>query len=176
MPWQALSLISGPTRCRSSAAALVYEKVIATSHSKANSNAERRLLEKSAAELIPIAQRILEEVDSYELSEALAKIEETGQVIVSELTRRRIMAIFDKRPYSTEFEGIDFIRRVWPTNQMPSIFENYSTQRTLEDDLFNAIVRNNDWGNRETLDAVGYLTCSQKQFFRFLEEITSPLT
>lgn len=138
--------------------------------------AERRLIEKSAAELIPIAHRLLEELDSYDLAEALAKTEETGQAMVSELTRRRIAAIFDNRPYSTEFEEIDFIRRVWPTSRMVSVFQNAPTEQTLDDDLFNAIVRNNDWGNRETLEALGYLTCSQKQFFRFLEEITSPLT
>lgn len=138
--------------------------------------AERRLLEKSAAELIPIAQRLLEEVDSYDLSEALAKLQENGQATVSELTRRRIMALFNKRPYSTEFDEIDFIRRVWPTHRMPSVFENAPSEQTLDDDLFNALVRNNDWDNRETLEAVGYLTCSQRQLFRFLEEVTSPLT
>lgn len=141
--------------------------------------AERRLIEKSAAELIPIAQRLLEEVDSYDMAEALAKLQETGQPTVSELTRRRIMALFDKRPYSTEFEDIDFIRRVWPTTNMPSVsvsFSSLPSETTLDYDLFNAIVRNNDWDNRETLEALGYLTCSQRQFFRFLEEITSPLT
>lgn len=141
--------------------------------------AERRLIEKSAAELIPIAQRLLEEVDSYDIAEALAKLQEAGNATVSELTRRRIMALFDKRPYSTEFEDIDFIRRVWPTTKMPSVFVSFSNQpseATLDDDLFNAIVRNNDWDNRETLEVVGYLTCSQRQFFRFLQEVTSPLT
>jgi hypothetical protein len=138
--------------------------------------AERRLIEKSAAELIPIAQRLLEEVDSYDASEALAKLQETNQASVSELTRRRIMALFDKRPFSTEFQDLDFIRRVWPTSRMSSIFENTPSEHTLDDDLFNAIVRNFDWSNREVLEAVGYLTCSQRQFFRFLEEVTSPLT
>jgi hypothetical protein len=138
--------------------------------------AERRLLEKSAAEMMPVAQRLLEEVDSYDVSEALAKLQETNQATVSELTRRRIMAIFNKRPYSTEFEEIDFLRRVWPTHRMSSVFENAPSEQTLDDDLFNAIVRNNDWDNRETLEALGYLTCSQKQLFRFLEEVTSPLT
>lgn len=141
--------------------------------------AERRLIEKSAAELIPIAQRLLEEIDSYEVAEALAKLQEAGQATVSELTRRRVMALFDKQPYSTEFGDIDFIRRVWPTTKMPSVFASLSnepSEATLDDDLFNAIVRNNDWDNRETLEAVGYLTCSQRQFFRLLEEVTSPLT
>ncbi|BCH27644.1 abortive infection family protein [Mesorhizobium sp. L-8-3] len=138
--------------------------------------AERRLLEKSAPELMLIAQRLLDEIDSYDLPEALAKLQETGQAKVSELTRRRIMALFNKRPYSTEFDEIDFIRRVWPTHRMSSIFENAPSEQTLDDDLFNALVRNNDWDNRETLEAVGYLSCSQRQFFRFLEEVTSPLT
>lgn len=141
--------------------------------------AERRLIEKSAADLIPIAQRLLEEVDSYEIAETLAKLQETGQATVSELTRRRIMAVLDKRPFSTEFEDIDFIRRVWPTTKMPSVFVSFPnklSEATLDDDLFNAIVRNSDWDNRETLEAVGYLKCSQRQFFRFLEELTSPLT
>lgn len=137
---------------------------------------ERRLLEKSAAELIPIADGLLEEVDAYDLSEALAKLQETGQDLVSELTRRRIMALFNKGPYSTEFDDIHFIRRVWPTHRMSSVFENAPSEQTLDDDLFNALVRNNDWDNRETLEAVGYLTCSQRQLFRFLEEVTSPLT
>ena len=138
--------------------------------------AERRLLEKSASEMIPIAQRLVEVVDSYDLAEALAKIQEFGQAAVSELTRRRIRALFDKRPYSTEFEDLAFIRRVWPTHRMPSVFADAPSEQTLDDDLFNAIGRNNNWNNRETLEAVGYLTSSQKQFFRFLEEVTSPLT
>jgi hypothetical protein len=141
--------------------------------------AERRLIEKSAAELLPIAQRFLEEVDSYVVAEALAKLQETRQATVSELTRRRIMALFEKRPFSTEFEEIDFIRRVWPTSKMRSVHLSSFRQpsdETLDDDLFNALVRNNDWDNRETLEAVGYLKCSQRQFFRFLEEVTSPLT
>ena len=70
---------------------------------------------------------------------------------------------------------MDFLRRVWPIYQMQSIFSEYDTGRTLEDDLIQATVRNDDWSNREILEKVGTLTCSQRQFFRFLEEVTSPL-
>ncbi len=90
------------------------------------------------------------------------------------------MALFDKRPYSTEFEAIDFIHRVWPTTKMPSVFVSFSnktSEATFDNDLFNAIVRNNDWDNRKTLEAVGYLTCSQRHVFRFLgKSPASPLT
>ncbi|MCA3185841.1 MAG: abortive infection family protein [Methylobacterium sp.] len=137
--------------------------------------AERRIIEKAPIDLISIAKRLLEEVDSYDLSEALAKIQEAGQNTVTELTRRRIMAIFEKRAFSTELDDLDFIRRVWPTSRMPSVFSNASSEASLDDDLFNAIVRNSDWSNKEVLEALGYLNCSQKQLFRFLEELTNPL-
>ncbi|TWA12162.1 abortive infection Abi-like protein [Sinorhizobium medicae] len=137
--------------------------------------AERRLLEKPAAELIPIAARLLEGQDSYSLLEAKSKMEEHGRATVSELTRRRIVALFESRPISTEDEHMTFLNRVWPLNEMPSIFSEYDHGRTLEDDFIQATVRNDNWNNREILERVGIMTCSQRQFFRFLEEVTSPL-
>lgn len=137
--------------------------------------AERRLLEKSATDLLPIAASLLEEVDSYSLSEALAKIEDHNKVSISELTRRRIMALFDGRQLSTELEHVDFLKRIWPLDRMPSRYADRYPERNLEEDVFQATVRNDDWDNRELLTVVGLLSCSQKQFFRFLEEVTSPL-
>jgi AbiJ N-terminal domain 3/Abortive infection C-terminus len=137
--------------------------------------AERRLLEKSATEMIPIAARLLEEADSYDLSEAMAKLEESVQITATELTRRRIMGLFDKKPLSTEIEHVDFLKRVWPLDRMPSRFADRYPERNLEEDVFQATVRNDDWDNRELLTAVGLLTCSQRRFFRFLEEVTNPL-
>lgn len=138
--------------------------------------AERRLVEKSAADLIPIAARLLEEVDSYSLSEAKSKLEEHGKPSVSELTRKRVLAIFDTKMLTTEHDHMDFLRRIWPLSEMPSIFSQTYDGRTLEDDLIQATVRNNDWEDREILERAGLLTCSQRQFFHFLEGVTSPLT
>jgi hypothetical protein len=138
--------------------------------------AERRLLEKSAADMIPIAARLLEELDSYSLSEAKSRLEEHGKPSVSELTRKRVLAIFDTKTLTTEHDHMDFLRRIWPLNEMPSIFSQTYDGRTLEDDLIQATVRNSDWEDRETLERVGLLTCSQRQFFRFLEGVTSPLS
>lgn len=137
--------------------------------------AERRLLEKSAAELIPIAARLLEEVDSYSLSEARSKLDEHGKPLVSELTRKRVAAIFNSKVLTTDHDHMAFLKRIWPLDKMPSIFAERYSDRTLEDDLFQATVQNSDWDDREILENVGLLTCSQKQFFRFLEEVTSPL-
>lgn len=137
--------------------------------------AERRLLDGSAAHLVEVATRLLERKDSYAVSEAKSKIEEYGSPGLSELTRRRIIAIFTDRPITSELEYMEFLSRVWPLNDMPSVFVNAQSTQTFHDDLFQAIVRNDDWTNREILEAAGILHCSQRQFFRFLEEVTSPM-
>jgi hypothetical protein len=36
-------------------------------------------------------------------------------------------------------------------------------------------VQNDDWTRQELLQHLGVLTCSQQQFFRFLEEVTDPI-
>jgi hypothetical protein len=137
--------------------------------------AERRLLEKSGGELIDVAARLLERSDSYAVLEAKSKVEEFGTPTVSELTRRRVVGIFNDRPITTELEYMDFLGRVWPLADMPSSFARAASEQTFGDDLFQAIVRNDDWTNREILENSGILTCSQRQFFRFLEEVTSPM-
>ncbi|KQZ43279.1 hypothetical protein ASD63_33820 [Ensifer sp. Root558] len=137
--------------------------------------AERRLSEKSAAELIPIAARLLEDVESYSLSEARSKLDEHGKPRVSELTRKRILAIFYSKVLTTDDDHMAFLKRIWPLDKMPSIYADRYSDRTLEDDLYQATVRNSDWDDREILENVGLLTCSQRQFFQFLEEVTSPL-
>ncbi|MGO8024854.1 abortive infection family protein [Rhizobium leguminosarum] len=137
--------------------------------------AERRLLDKSAAELIPVAARLLEEADSYSLSEARSKLDEHGKPMVSELTRKRVVAIFNSKVLTTDDDHMAFLRRTWPLDKMPSIFADRYPDRTLEEDLVQATVRNSDWDDRDILEYVGLLTCSQRQFFRFLQEVTSPL-
>lgn len=137
--------------------------------------AERRLLDRSPAELLAVSAKLLERRDSYAVLEAKSKIEEYGTPAVSELTRRRIVAIFTDRPIISELEYMEFLSRVWPLNDMPSVFVNAHSTQTFHDDLYQAIVRNDDWTNREILEAAGILHCSQRQFFRFLEEVTSPM-
>ncbi len=137
--------------------------------------AERRIRDLSVPDLLAAANRLMERIDAYSLLEATSKVEEFGTPTVSELTRRRIVAIFVDRPITSELEYMEFLSRVWPLTQMPSVFVNAQSSQTFHDDLYQAIVRNDDWTNREILEAAGILHCSQRQFFRFLEEVTSPM-
>jgi len=132
--------------------------------------AERRLLEKNPNQLIDIAHSLIEEVDSFDLVESTYKLEESQSHSISELTRRRIVNLLDEGPLSTELSNLELIRRIWPTYQMQSIYFDSSEGRTLDDDLFNLQA-----SNKELLETLDILHCSQRQFFRFLEEITSPI-
>lgn len=135
--------------------------------------AHRRLLEVPAADLVPLADKLLEEVDSFSLSEAAGRLRDSAAAAITELTRRRILGLFDNEVLSAELDHIELLNRVFPLKQMRSL-HGYS-DRSLEDELIQATVRNDDWTNRELLTNVGLLTCSQWRFFRFLEEVTSPL-
>lgn len=135
--------------------------------------AQRRLLDVPAPDLLGIADRLLEEIDSFVLSEAAGRLRDAATSAITELTRRRILALLEGAPLATELEHMEFLNRVLPLKQMPSM-HGYS-DRSLEDDVFQATVRNDDWTNRELLTNIGLLACSQARFFQFVEEVTSPL-
>ena len=134
-----------------------------------------RLMGKLEPDLISIGRTLLQQYESYPLSEALNKVLEAHEKSVSELTRRRIFAVFQSRPFSTEFTDLEFCGRTFHLKEMPSRWGGYHGHKSLEDDFFQATVRNSDWSNDDIVEALGLLTCSQRQFFRFLEAIVDPI-
>jgi len=134
--------------------------------------AQQRLTGVAGDKVLAIARELLSEFDSYELTELVAKIDELSGSPVTPLTRRRLMGLFDGRPFSTELEHLDLIDKVWPTHRMPSGYDR--ADWSMADRLFQHTVRNDDMTNREILEALGFLDCSRARLFRFLEEITGP--
>ena len=88
-----------------------------------------RLHQVPAAELAAIGRRLLEETDNSAVSELVDKVDELDQPTISELTRRRIIALFDRRSLSTEMEQFDFIRRTWPISDLPSPYAKFEIGR-----------------------------------------------
>ena len=134
------------------------------------------LLAESGEAVLQAARNLLAEETDYNLSESADKFIEASTETISEITRRRIIAIFDSSPLCTEIDEIEMLRRLWPIDNMKTIYESDSLEpKTLADDIWQHTVNNNDWSNRELLEHVGGLSCSQAQFFRFLALITDPL-
>jgi len=134
--------------------------------------AHKRLADVDGARVIEIAREILSENVHFALSEQVAKIDELAGPEVTTLTRRRLIAVFDGRPLCTEIEEIALIRNVWPIASMPAVYQGPG--HTLEDDIIRHTIRNDDLSQRELLEALGLLTCSRAQLFRFLEAVTAP--
>lgn len=136
--------------------------------------AQRRLASVAAPDVVGIARKLLAEVGHYSLSEALAKYDEVSGPAVSDLTRKRLMAVFEGRPLATEMEDVEFLQKLWPLAEMRRA-DDTSDTRTLEDAIFQHTVRNDDWGQRQLLRAIGFETMSRGQLFRFLSEVVDPL-
>ena len=47
-----------------------------------------------AEDILRMAKLLLQDVTSYRLSEQVAKMEEQGQPVVTEITRRRLLSVF----------------------------------------------------------------------------------
>jgi AbiJ N-terminal domain 3 len=94
---------------------------------------------------------------------------------VTPLTRRRIVTELDSIPLSGGLGEIEFLKKIWPIDKLPSPFPR-STEPTMEDYIFRYRVRNDDMSNKDVLEALDVHTCSQKQLFRFLEALVDPLT
>lgn len=134
--------------------------------------AQQRLIGEPSAKVLSAAREFLSERSDYTLSEAVAKIEEYAGPQVTALTRRRLMALFDDAPLSTELNHLDLLRQVWPLAAMPAGSEYGPV--SMEDRLFRHTVRNDDMSNREVLEALGVLTCSRDRLFAYLEAATGP--
>ncbi|WP_296107219.1 abortive infection family protein [uncultured Agrobacterium sp.] len=82
------------------------------------------------------------------------------------------MSVLKTRPLTTELDEVESIQRIWPVAEIPP---PYGSSGGLLEDIYQHTVRNYDWGTDEMLIHLGFLSCSQRQLFRFLEELTAPV-
>lgn len=138
--------------------------------------ASMRLLELSGDSLLALANTLATEGSTYELDEAKAKFAEYGApTVVTELTRRRLIKCFEGYPLTTELDEIDLLRRVWPLAEMPPVDPDYIGTRTLDDDVWQHTVNNDDWSYTRLFEVLGLFDCSRERLFRFLGAVTHPL-
>lgn len=140
--------------------------------------ATSRLAKLSADRLVGVARALLEERDDFGLREAADRFAERDTPPVSDLTRRRLLGVFDDIEICTEYDEIDFIERIWPISSMRGNQEARDTDdwgfRSLKDDIFQHVRRNDDWSNRDLLERLGLMQSSRALLFRFLEASVHP--
>lgn len=138
--------------------------------------ASKRLRGVGWPRLTATAKRLLQEIDDYALSEAVAHVEEVGTPPITELTRKRIASVFSGVPLVNAMDEHEFIKRVWPIDRMPPVYDSgHASRATLEDNYIRHAINNSDWDNQDILRNMGFFTCSRGQVVKFLKAVTDPL-
>jgi hypothetical protein len=142
--------------------------------------ASARLAKLTADRLVGVARALLEETDDFGLREAADRSAERDTPQISDLTRRRILGVYDGSEICTEYDEIEFIERIWPISSMAGDQVARSIDdwgfRSLKDDIFQHMRRNDDWSNRDLLERLGLMRSSRSLLFRFLEASVHPTT
>jgi very-short-patch-repair endonuclease len=136
-----------------------------------------RLTNKPKDFVIEVAQRTIEEYPSIGLSNILADFI-ADQFKVSPTTRRNLieeLILIEQtggEPLSGRLNVVDFLKRIWPLNRMPSTDYRYTT---AEGDIYQHMVNNQDWDYYYLFDTyLGLLKGKDSQFLQFSEELVHP--
>jgi hypothetical protein len=132
-----------------------------------------RLQRLSTKHVLEIAQRIQNDMPTFELGELLLLITEQDGPRITELTRRRVVEALQGIPLAGKLPELEFFEKVWPLEKMPSSLGLMA--HSMRDMLIRHRVRNEDLDN-ELLKMLGIYTCAQATFIHFLETLTHPLT
>ncbi|WP_223677493.1 abortive infection family protein [Azospirillum agricola] len=123
--------------------------------------------------LLQVAHQLLQDGPNFELEEAVARVEEASERLMSDLLRRAIGRALIPFDLSGHIPLNEFLRDVWPIDRLPSRLNH---GETVQDDLDRHMHRNADMDNEDALEAVGAYSGSQRRFFRFLEALIHPRT
>jgi hypothetical protein len=77
-----------------------------------------RVQNLTAEKVIEVAEALYRDIPDFSLGEALAKIRENGQALVTELTRRRIVNTLEHVPFSVRISELESLQKLWPLDSM----------------------------------------------------------
>ena len=127
-----------------------------------------RLEKLSDAKVLSVAKLVIEDYPDDALRAAVELLDKDG-LIVSDITRHHLAEALNGFALSGKRDHLELFRKHWPDiSKMPSVVDDYGS---LADDISGQVYRNDYWPNSETLEKVGFLTCSQAKLFEFLEDI-----
>lgn len=135
-----------------------------------------RVRDVSGKRVLQIAREYLTEHDNFRLAEAVQIFDENQEPLITELTRRRIMALLKTGALVTEIEELEFFQKLWPIGSIHCQTDPSDYQwRSFEEALIQHTMRNDDWDNVDVLKAVGFPAMSRHEVSRFLVALVDPM-
>lgn len=135
-----------------------------------------RITTRSGSELLELAQAILLEYEMPSLQDFLSELTTHAEHRVTDLTRRAILESLDSLDVlfgaMAPLDGLGTLAPNW--EQASTYSQRFNA--TLQSDIEQHFLRNQDLLNSQVLALCGALTCSQQRFFTLIEHLTSPLS
>jgi hypothetical protein len=134
----------------------------------------RRLQILSREQTIAVGKQAIERYPSFQLEETLDLIEPPQDGVISVITRRHVI---DELSGMGDLAGgmhiSEFLGRMLPLAEMP--YEGGTIHRTsLNDAVFQHMVRNEDWSYKDFFDFANVLKLSERRFRSILEAVVHP--
>ncbi|MXY70163.1 MAG: hypothetical protein F4Y47_16660, partial [Acidobacteriia bacterium] len=135
----------------------------------------KRLDNLSAAEMIDIAKRVVNEHPSDELQTAIERLDDSAG-LVSSITRHKLAEALDKFTLSGKYSLIEMLAKHWPSFRQSVHLNDLGKSLGFLgiSDFIDSSNPDLDQANSEILKQVGFFNCSQSRLFEFLEDIVDP--
>lgn len=137
----------------------------------------RRILDWSESDLLGLAARVLRDYASDELADTVSEITLHAEHRVSTLVRRDVLkALNPLAPLFGELPLIDSLSEVFGFAVIQDDPAGMLGGASLQGQIVQHCLRNDDWSNEELLVRCGALTCSQTRLFALLAKLLHPMT
>ncbi|WP_238522402.1 hypothetical protein [Azospirillum doebereinerae] len=106
----------------------------------------------SPERLLQLAHQLLQDGANFELEEAVTRVEESSERLISELLRRSIGRALIPFNLSGHIPFLDLLRDIWPIDRLPS---RLNPGEAMLNNLEYHLDRHSDMNNDNVLEAVG---------------------
>jgi hypothetical protein len=132
----------------------------------------RRLEKLSDEKVLAIATSVVRDFPDDKLQAAIEAVQKDGH-LVTDLTRHHLAEALNEFALGGKRDLLELLRKHWPAIDKTASYSG--PLDTLADDIYRHAVHNDDWGNTEILERVGFLACSQAKLFQFIEDVVHPI-
>lgn len=138
---------------------------------------KNRLLSRTQLDLLRIAEAVLLEYASDDLSDTVSEMTRHTEYRVTELVRRDVLKTINPvYQLFGELSLLDTLSEIFGAAVIKDDPGGILGRDSLERQIVQHCLRNADWSHEDLLIRCGALSCSQARFFGLLEKLLHPMT
>ncbi|ARN41216.1 TPA: hypothetical protein ACKPGA_001473 [Pseudomonas aeruginosa] len=136
----------------------------------------RRILSWSEADLLALAERVLREFPSDQLTDTVSEMTIHSEFRVSALVRRDVLKTLNSlTSLFGELPLIESLSEIFGISAIQDDPTGLLGRNSFNWQIIQHCLNNNNWSHEELLTKCGALTCSQARFFSLLTKLLHPM-